>query len=92
MDSDERTRKGALYRIRVQGKLDAAWADWFDGLAVDYFFHDDGSASTSLTGHFDQAALRSLLARLWDLNLVLLEVKREEQREESDGKRSQNHG
>ncbi|MGD8791306.1 MAG: hypothetical protein PVF47_02045 [Anaerolineae bacterium] len=88
MDSEERSGKGALYQIRVRGKLDAAWADWFDGLAVDYVLHGDGSASTSLTGHFDQAALRSLLARLWDLNLVLLEVKREEQREESDGKHS----
>jgi hypothetical protein len=64
MDGYERSGEGALYRIRVRGKLDAAWADWFDGLAVDYVFHSDDSASTSLTGHFDQAALRSLLARL----------------------------
>jgi hypothetical protein len=87
-DNNERSGEGALYRIRVRGKLDAAWADWFNGLALDYLFHSDGSASTSLTGHFDQAALRSLLARLWDLNLVLLEVKREE----FDGEHSQNRG
>jgi hypothetical protein len=61
------------YRIRVRGRLDGAWADWFDGLAL--AFEGGGDGSTILTTvALDQAALRGLLGRLWDLNLALLSV------------------
>jgi hypothetical protein len=68
------------YRIRVYGRLDEAWSEWFDGLTITY-----GPSTTTLTGVVaDQAALRGVLHRLWDLNLVLhsvqpAELEREEE-------------
>jgi len=60
------------YRIRVTGRLDAAWADWFDGLT---FTHKD--EETVLYGVVaDQSALHGVLRKIHDLGLELVEVKR----------------
>ena len=60
------------YRIKLKGRLDHKWSDWFD--------HMDISAEggdTILTGPVaDQAALHGLLIRIRDLNLSLLSVER----------------
>ncbi len=59
------------YQIRVQGHLDGAWAEWFDGLAIT---HEAGGA-TLLAGELaDQAALHGVLAKVRDLGLRLLAV------------------
>jgi hypothetical protein len=64
--------KPAIYQIRVKGVLDEEWSNWFDGLTVTW--QDD---ETLLTGPVrDQAALHGLLARVRDLGLPLLSVKR----------------
>ena len=64
----------ARYAIRVQGRLDPRWADWFDGFALTA--GDDGT--TVLAGPaVDQAALHGLLQALRDLGLPLLSVERE---------------
>lgn len=64
--------KPRIYQIRVKGVLGEAWSDWFDGLTVTP--QDD---ETLLTGPVrDQAALHSLLARIRDLGLPLLSVRR----------------
>ena len=62
-----------VYQICVQGELDATWADWFSGLTVS---HGGGNPPlTTLTGPVaDQAALRGIVNKLWDLNLTLLSV------------------
>jgi hypothetical protein len=66
-------RKAAVYRITVQGLLDQSWADWFDGLAV----IPQTNGETLLSGRIaDQAALHGLLARIRDLGLPLLSVRR----------------
>jgi len=58
------------YRIQVQGQLDESWSQWFDGLTI--AFEDD---VTTLTGPLtDQAALRGVLDRIWDLNLAVISV------------------
>jgi hypothetical protein len=61
------------YEIRVQGKLDARWSDWFDGLSVT----ESGDGETLIKGEVaDQAALRGILEKIWNLNLALISVQR----------------
>lgn len=65
--------KGGIYEIRVQGQLDISWSDWFEGLLVT----TEGDSETVLSGYIvDQAALHSVLSKLYRLNLPLLSVKR----------------
>jgi hypothetical protein len=60
------------YEIRVQGVLDARWAAWFEDLKIT----SDG-ADTVISGPVaDQAALHGLLAKVRDLGLVLISVRR----------------
>jgi hypothetical protein len=62
---------GGRYEIRLQGRLQARWAAWFDGLSV----IDAGDGTTLLRGDIvDQAALHGLLRKLADLGLPLLAV------------------
>jgi len=76
MDAAHR-QPGASYEIQVQGELDAGWEMWFDGLAVTPVLPGQQPAATLLTGPVpDQAALRGLLCKLWDLNLPLIAVRR----------------
>ncbi len=64
-----------VYQIRVQGRLDASYADWFNGMTLTFESRDDGSPVTTLTGAVvDQAALHGLLAKISDLNLTLISV------------------
>ena len=47
---------GAVYRIRIKGRLDDDWSEWFDDLAVTY----DENGETPRCGSVgDQAALVS---------------------------------
>ena len=62
----------ARYEIRVDGVLDHWWADWFDGLEVS----NDGT-QTAIGGLLaDQSALHGVLAKICDLGLCLLSVRR----------------
>ncbi len=73
-DSDKRW----TYCITVQGRLDESWSRWFNGLTIECTSTDD-SVITTLTGPLvDQPALRGLLNKLWDLNLILISVTRNE--------------
>lgn len=59
------------YRIRIQGHLDAAWAEELAGLELTHC----ADGTTRLQGAIvDQAALRGILNQLNDLGVVLLEV------------------
>lgn len=61
------------YVIRVRGLLSSRWAAWFEGMTVTNL----DSGETVLSGRVvDQSALHGLLARVRDLNLVLIEVTR----------------
>jgi hypothetical protein len=64
----------ATYEVRVRGRLDESWSDWLNGVTLACEDEACGGEITVLTGHFDQAALRGLLTRLWDLNLTLESV------------------
>ncbi len=62
-----------FYEIRVEGHLTERWSDWFEGLAI----RSDPDGKTTLSGVLvDQAALFGALARIHDLNLSLISVRR----------------
>jgi hypothetical protein len=61
------------YEIRVQGRLDQRWSEWFEGLAIIY----DTDENTVLRGPLvDEAALHGVLIKVRDLALPLLAVNR----------------
>jgi hypothetical protein len=63
--------EGGRYEIRLQGRLDARWADWFEGLTLT----QESDGTTVLSGLVvDQAALHGLLAKVRDLGLPLIAV------------------
>ena len=65
----------ASYRITVPGCLGENWSDWAEGMAIVVDSGGDGPPTTTLTGTVaDQAALQSLLRRLYSLGLPLISV------------------
>jgi hypothetical protein len=70
MNEKQVSREPQIVQIKVQGRLDVSWSDWFEGMAISCDQDD-----STLTGRIvDQVALRTILNRLWDLNLTLLSV------------------
>jgi hypothetical protein len=64
-----------VYQIKIRGQLDASWAVWFSGFTITLADGPDAQTLTTLTGPIaDQAALRGLLNRVWDLNLIVVSV------------------
>lgn len=64
----------AVYEIRVRGVLDSSWKEWFEGMMITVT-KGDSHPVTILAGPVaDQSALRGILTRLWDLNLILESV------------------
>jgi len=74
MAEKRRADESAVYQVKVEGTLGERWSDWFSGLAVVAGSEDEGTPVTTLTGLMDQAALRGILNKVWDLNLTLLSV------------------
>jgi hypothetical protein len=69
-------RKGrpspAKYEIKVRGRLEERWSDYFDGFEITC-----AAGITTLVGAVrDQAALFGLLDRIRDLNLILISARR----------------
>jgi hypothetical protein len=79
MSNEGESRAGAsnpaVYQLRIEGRLDPQWEEWFDGMAITP--RDDGT--TLLTSPMvDQAALYGVLKKVRDLGLPLLSVIRVE--------------
>ncbi|MGY4643832.1 hypothetical protein [Cellulomonas sp. URHB0016] len=69
MPTDEQAP--GCYEIRVQGRLDARWGTWFEGMTLS----DTRDGVTVIQGPVvDQAALHGLLQKLRDLGLPLVSV------------------
>ncbi len=66
-------QKGDYYEIRIEGQLSPTWSDWFDGLALT---NQENGQSVLCGPVRDQAALHGILARIRDLNLKLLLVRK----------------
>ena len=64
--------QSARYQIKVWGRLDEKWSDWFNGMTLAF-----ENSITTLTGAVaDQAKLRGILSKIWDLNLTVVSVTR----------------
>ena len=65
--------------IRISGRLDVQWSDWFDKFTI-----TQAGEQTLLRGTVaDQAALYGILLKLHNLGLPLLSVKRVQQNDSS---------
>jgi len=66
-----------IYEIKVQGRLDERWSEWFGGMAIAIEGGGGDLPITTLTGIVaDQAALRGIVSKIWDLNLALISLNR----------------
>jgi len=64
-----------LYRIKVEGRINPEWSAWLNGLAIN--LESEQPPVTVLNGEIvDQAHLRGMLNKLWDLNLNLISLER----------------
>jgi hypothetical protein len=65
------------YRIEVQGRIDAGWSEWLDRMSIRYDRDAHGTPVTVLVGRVtDQSALRGLLAKIWNMNLSVIGLRR----------------
>jgi len=72
MSSTQNYHGSTDYRIKLKGRLDPEWSNWFEQMVI-----STEGGNTILTGPVaDQAALHGLLIRIRDLNLTLLTVER----------------
>ena len=62
----------SVYQIRVPGELDESWSDWDGKMTITVESEGEGPPVTTLTGTVDQAALQSVLRRLYSLGLPLI--------------------
>ena len=66
----------AIYRIRIQGKLDARLADRLGGMQITEVCKTDKGPETILVGRIvDQAALSGILNSLYELHMPVLSAK-----------------
>lgn len=63
------------YEICVQGALDPRWTDWFHGIEMEVVYTSDHLPITTIRCRSsDQAQLRGILNKVWDLNLNVISV------------------
>ena len=71
--------KQIYFKIKIKGRLEKRWVEWFEGLAFTY----ENNGTTTLSGPLpDQAALHSILLKIRDMNLTLISVTQEESGQE----------
>jgi hypothetical protein len=71
----------ASYEVAVEGLLGDSWSAWFDGLAVT----TEGGHSVLYGELEDDAALHGVLAKIRDLGLQLISVRRLDPGDRDDG-------
>jgi len=77
MDQKPEYKDFTLYEFRVQGELDDCWADWFNGMDIRNEHKPETEPVTVLIGSVrDQVALHGVLAKIRDLNLKLISVRK----------------
>jgi hypothetical protein len=73
MEPQQNAQAETKYLIRLRGKLDEMWSGWFPGLIISC--ENEDPPITLLTAVVpDQARLRGILNKAWDLNLTVLSI------------------
>jgi hypothetical protein len=73
------------FEFQVKGYLNPSWSGYFDGLKV---ANSQGSKTILAGPVVDQAQLHGILARIRDLNLILISVIRIESEDSTDDDRN----
>jgi len=77
MNQGPENKDFTLYEFRVQGELDDCWSDWFNGMTIRAEYKSEDRPVTIITGRvLDQVALHGILAKIRDLNLKLISVRK----------------
>ena len=72
MPGYEKNQNVSVYQITIHGNLDPKWSGWFSGMTIST---DNDSLLSTLTGPIsDQAKLRGILNKLWDMNMIIISV------------------
>ncbi|HEY71223.1 MAG TPA: hypothetical protein G4O08_11635 [Anaerolineae bacterium] len=75
--SSSESSERAPYEIQIQGQLDDRWGEWFNGVEITIQDANSRFPITTLNcPAIDQARLRGILKKIWDLNLSLISVRR----------------
>lgn len=68
--------EGSPYEIQIHGELDERWSDWFNGIDITIEHTGDHLPLTTLIcPTMDQAKLRGMLNKIWNLNLNIISVR-----------------
>ncbi|CAG1013819.1 hypothetical protein ANAEL_04811 [Anaerolineales bacterium] len=69
---------GGIYEIKIKGLLEDHWQAWFEGMTLKHQKNTKaGQNCTLIIGPIvDQPALHGLLAKIRDLNLILISVRK----------------
>lgn len=69
---------GGTYEIKIKGLLDEHWEQWFEGMTLKREENAEvGQDCTFIIGPIvDQPALHGLLAKIRDLNVTLISVRK----------------
>ena len=71
MNIESKKSHNLIYEIKIKGRLDEQWVDWFDPFVL----QPTAEGDTILVGPVpDQAALQGILVNLSNLNLDLISV------------------
>jgi hypothetical protein len=63
------------YQIKVKGKLDESWSDWFGNARIESDLEEDNTVVTTFTlTVIDQPALFGILDRFRDMNLLPISI------------------
>jgi hypothetical protein len=65
------------YRLKIKGRLEVPWSDWFDGKSL---VHEEGVSILEVEVE-DQAKLHGILNRIRDLNLILISLEAMDQKQ-----------
>jgi len=77
--TSKQLKESPHYQIVVQGKLSDSWSEWLGDVSFESINRIYASNQTTIFSEIpDQAALRGLLNKIWDLNLTLVSVNRQE--------------